>query len=129
MKDHNPVVWFEIYVHDMARARRFYEAVFQRTLEPLPAPDGDASGSEMVSFPTDMGLPGTGGMLVRMDGVSPGGGGTLVYFGCEDCAVEQSRVEAAGGKVHTPKFSIGPYGFCALVVDTEGNMIGLHSMK
>ncbi|MFT3803773.1 MAG: VOC family protein [Burkholderiaceae bacterium] len=124
----NPVVWFEIYVQDIARARKFYETVLQCTLEPLAAPGGEAGDMEMLSFPMDMDAPGTGGMLVRMDGVSPGGGGTLVYFGCEDCAVEQSRVEAAGGQVHKPKFSIGPYGFCALVVDTEGNCIGLHSM-
>ncbi|WP_341644961.1 VOC family protein [Thauera sp. SDU_THAU2] len=130
----NPVVWFEIYVQDMARARSFYEAVFQCTLEPLAAPEPaapecEADGMEMLSFPMDMDAPGAGGMLVRMDGVSPGGGGTLVYFGCEDCAIEQSRVEAAGGQVHKPKFAIGPYGFCALVVDTEGNCIGLHSMQ
>ena len=124
----NPVVWFEIYVQDMARARRFYEAVFQCTLQPLAAPEGDAGGMQMLSFPTEMNASGAGGMLVRMDGVAPGGGGTLVYFGCEDCAVEQSRVQAAGGQIHKPKFAIGPYGFCALVVDTEGNCIGLHSM-
>jgi hypothetical protein len=35
---------------------------------------------------------------------------------------------AAGGKVFRDKFSIGQYGF-ALVFDTEGNMIGLHSMQ
>ncbi|MFT3818750.1 MAG: VOC family protein [Rubrivivax sp.] len=124
----NPVVWFEIYVQDMARARAFYEAVLGCTLAPLAASEGEAGGMEMLSFPSEMNAPGTGGMLVRMDGVAPGGGGTLVYFGCEDCAVQQSRVEAAGGRIHKPKFAIGPYGFCALVVDTEGNCIGLHSM-
>ena len=39
------------------------------------------------------------------------------------------RVEKAGGKVFKPKFPIGEYGFCALVTDTEGNMVGLHSMQ
>ena len=125
----NPIVWFEIYVQDMARARRFYETVFQCMLEPLPAPEGEASGMQMLSFPMEMNAAGAGGGLVRMDGVAPGGGGTLVYFGCDDCAVEQSRAVAAGGQVHQPKFAIGPYGFCALVVDTEGNRIGLHSMQ
>ena len=125
----NPIVWFELYVQDMTRARKFYEAVFQHKLEPLAAPEGEASGMEMLSFPMEMNAPGAGGVLVRMEGVAPGGGGTLVYFGCEDCAVEQSRVEAAGGQVRKPKFSIGQYGFCALVVDTEGNCIGLHSMQ
>lgn len=125
----NPIHWFEIYTADLDRAKRFYEAVFQTTLEPLPAPEGDAPTFQMLAFPADMNSPGCGGTLVRMDGVSPGGGGTLIYFGCDDCAVEQGRVEAAGGQVHKPKFSIGPYGFCALIVDTEKNMIGLHSMK
>lgn len=125
----NPVVWFEIHVQDMARARAFYEAVFLGKLEHLPAPDGSDS-YEMLAFPMDMAGPGAGGMLVKMDGMPSGGaGGTLVYFGCEDCAVEQGRVEACGGRIEQPKFSIGPHGFCAVVVDTEGNRIGLHSMQ
>ncbi len=72
---------------------------------------------------------GAAGALVRMDGVPSGGGGTLVYFSCDDCAVEQGRVQAAGGTVFKPKFSIAPHGHIALVVDTEGNCIGLHSMQ
>ena len=42
-----------------------------------------------------MNLGGAGGTLVKMNGVTPGGGGTLVYFGSEDCAIEQGRVEQA----------------------------------
>lgn len=121
----NPVVWFEVYVADMARARRFYETVLGVTLSKLDDPSGE---SEMWAFPSMPEQGGAGGALVRMAGVSPGGGGTLVYFGCADCAVEASRVEAAGGSIARPKFSIGPYGHIALAVDTEGNMIGLHSM-
>ena len=127
---HNPVVWFEIYVNDMARAKAFYEAVFKVQLAPLPTPEGSASanGMQMLAFPSEMNLGGAGGTLVKMNGVTPGGGGTLVYFGSEDCAIEQGRVEQAGGKIHQPKFSIGPFGFCSLFVDTEGNVVGLHSM-
>ena len=128
---HNPVVWFEIYVADMARAKAFYEAVLQVQLTPLPTPAGDASasGMQMLAFPAEMTQGGAGGTLVKMDGMAPGGGGTLVYFGSEDCAIEQARVEQAGGKVHQAKFSIGEYGHCALIVDTEGNTVGLHSMQ
>jgi predicted enzyme related to lactoylglutathione lyase len=61
--------------------------------------------------------------------VPSGGNSTLVYFSCEDCAVEESRVEQAGGRIFKKKFSIGQYGFIALVHDTEGNMVGLYSMK
>jgi predicted enzyme related to lactoylglutathione lyase len=120
----NPVPWFEIYVADMARARAFYEAVFGVVLEKLPVED-----MEYWSFPMEDGRYGAGGALAKMEGVAPGPGGTLVYFGCEDCAVEEARVEAAGGKVVSPKSSIGPsYGFISLLTDTEGNRIGLHSM-
>ena len=124
----NPVVWFEIYVQDMARAQRFYETVFQCTLTPLATPDGLDGGMQMLSFPADMHAMGATGTLVRMDGMTSGGGGTLVYFACADCAVEQGRVAAAGGQVLKPKFSIAPHGHIALVADSEGNCIGLHSM-
>ena len=127
----NPIVWFEIYVQDMDRAQRFYEAVFQTQLTPLPTPPGDASanGMQMLAFPMEMGTGGAGGSLVKFPGLPFGGAGTVVYFACDDCAVEQGRVAAAGGQVSRPKFAIGEYGHCALVTDTEGNMIGLHSMQ
>ena len=91
----NPVVWFEIYVQDLTRAQRFYETVFQCALQTLATPAGLEGGMQMLSFPGDMSTMGSGGMLVRMDGVPSGGGGTLVYFACDDCAVEQGRVVAA----------------------------------
>lgn len=67
--------------------------------------------------------------MVKMDAVKPGPGGSLVYFSTEEIEPELSRVEAAGGKIVQGKQSIGPYGFFALVEDTEGNIIALHSMK
>ena len=69
------------------------------------------------------------GALVKMQGVPSGGNSTLVYFGCEDCSVEEGRATKSGGRIHKNKFSIGQYGFISLVIDTEGNMFGLHSMK
>lgn len=120
----NPVGWFEIYVQDMARAKRFYEAVFQTKLDKLGNPE-----IEMWAFPMDMEHLGAGGTLVRMEGMPSGGNSTIVYFICDDCAVEAARVEPAGGKIFKPKMSIGQYGFIALATDTEGNMIGMHSMK
>lgn len=122
--NYNPVNWFEIYVQDMARAKRFYEAVFQRTLEKIDNPELD-----MWSFPMEMDRFGAAGSLVKMEGMPSGGNSTIVYFICDDCAVEAGRVAPAGGKIFKPKFSIGQYGFIALATDTEGNMIGMHSMK
>ena len=127
----NPVVWFEIYVQDMERAKNFYEAVLAIKLCEMPAPTAEMT-MEMWSFPMDreagMNTYGAGGMLVKMEGKSSGVGGTLVYFGCEDCAVEAARAVAHGGILIKEKTSIGEYGFIALVQDTEGNMIGFHSM-
>jgi uncharacterized protein len=121
----NPVGWFEIYVQDMARAKAFYESVFATTLEKLPGAEHD-----MWAFPMGKecgNVPGAPGALIHMPDVPSGGGGTLVYFSCEDCATEAARAEAGGGRIFKPKFSIGQYGYIALVTDTEGNMIGLHS--
>jgi hypothetical protein len=120
----NPVIWFEIYVQDMARAKAFYEGVLQVKLERLNNP-----AIEMWSFPMAMDKVGAGGALVKMDGVPSGGSGTIVYFSCADCAVEAVRAAAHGGRVQRGKMPIGEYGFIALVVDTEGTMIGLHSLK
>ena len=69
------------------------------------------------------------GALVKMEGADSGGNSTIIYFSCEDCAVEQARVPVAGGQILRKKWSIGEYGFVALVVDSEGNTIGLHSLK
>ena len=122
----NPVVWFEIYVQEMARARKFYEAVLGLTLTKLDSP---IPGMEIWAFPMEQGAPGATGALVRMEGKDSGGGGTLIYFSCADCSVEADRAAANGGQIFREKFPIGQYGFIALVYDPEGNMIGLHSMQ
>lgn len=119
----NPVGWFEIYVQDMARAKKFYEAVFETELVKLDNPD-----VELWGFPMELGEMGSPGALVKIEGCPSGGNSVLVYFSCKDCAVEEARITANGGEVHRSKFSIGQYGFIALAIDTEGNMFGLHSM-
>lgn len=124
----NPVVWFEIYVDDMARARKFYESVLDVKLEKLESPDKKID-IEMWGFPHGTEHHGANGALAHMSHVKAGGNSTLVYFSCEDCAVEESRVLASGGEVQVPKMAIGEYGFISMISDTEGNMIGLHSMK
>ena len=120
----NPVVWFEIYVQNMERAKAFYECVFAIQLEQLESPE-----LEMWAFPMQEDGPGAMGALVRMEGCPSGGNSTLVYFTCADCALEAERAKENGGQIFKDKFSIGQYGFISLVYDTEGNMIGLHSMQ
>ncbi|CAN5132925.1 VOC family protein [soil metagenome] len=123
----NPVGWFEIYVNDMARARKFYESVLGTKLEKLESPIGD--DLDMWNFPMEMGASGAAGALVKMEGVPAGGNSVIVYFMCDDCAKEASKAATSGGTIMKDKFAIGQYGFIALVTDTEGNVIGLHSMK
>ena len=123
----NPVAWFEIYVDDLARAKTFYETVFEVSLEAIGDPND--SSIQMIAFPSDMEKYGVTGALVKMDHVIAGGDGTLVYFACDDCANEATRAKEAGGSIQRPKMDIGEYGFISLVIDSEGNMIGLHSMN
>ncbi len=128
MKTENPVVWFEIYVDDLDRAKSFYEKVFKTELSPLGDPTEE--NLQMLAFPGDMDSKGkTSGALVHVKDVKAGGNSTIVYFGSEDCSVEEARVKEAGGELVRSKMSIGEYGFISLAKDTEGNMIGIHSMK
>lgn len=120
----NPVGWFEIYVEDMGRAKAFYERVFGVQLEKLHSEE-----IEMWAFPMEAERYGAAGALVRMPGYRSGANSILVYFSCADCAVEAAKAANSGGKVEKEKLSIGQYGHIALVIDTEGNRIGLHSMQ
>ena len=120
----NPVSWFEIYVQDMERARKFYEAMLQVKLDKL-----NSTVPELWAFPQSFTNYGASGALAKMEGFPSGGNSTLVYFSCVDCAVEAKRGVAAGGRILKEKFSIGEYGFIVLAFDTEGNMFGLLSMQ
>ncbi len=120
------VGWFEIPVHDMERAIRFYETVFDTALSrhhmgPL----------DMAWFPWDESGKGAGGSLVyHAEFYKPGTEGALVYFSCEDLTVELSRIEGAGGQILVPRTEIAPdVGFMAVFLDTEGNRVALHSRQ
>lgn len=123
----NPVGWFEIYVRDMPRAKAFYEAVFGVRLQKQEKVGPGLA--EMWMFPMGQDAPGAAGALVSMEGGGPEGNAVIVYFACDDCAQEAARVPGNGGKVMKDKFAAGDYGYIAIVTDTEGNAIGLHSLK
>ena len=85
---------------------------------------------EMAAFPFEQNAPHAAGALVKGEGRTPRADSVLVYFQCqEDLSKELGRVEANGGKIVTPKVSIGPWGFVAHALDSEGNRIGLASPK
>lgn len=126
MSKMNAVAWFDIYVDDLDRAVAFYETVLGQKLEAMGDPTGE---TQMMSFPADMGNYGAAGALTKSPHARPGVGGTIIYFGAGDVAVNEARVADAGGTVVRPKFSIGEFGFVSLCQDTEGNMFGLNSLK
>ena len=125
-KPKNPFTWVEIYVEDMSRAQKFYESVLQIKMIPMETPGGFGD-LEMLSFPWAADEANISGALCKTKEMKPGTGGTLVYFTCEDCGIEEARVTGAGGKVMQKKEPLGEHGFCSVCMDTEGNTFGLHS--
>lgn len=121
----NLVGWFEIPVRDMERASTFYETVFDISIS-----IHDFGDTLMGWFPFDPQKSGATGSLIKNKSYTPSHDGTLVYFTCEDLQNELNRVEKAGGQVLKGKTQISPeHGFMAVVEDTEGNRIALHSNK
>ena len=117
--------WIEIPVTDFERAKKFYEVILDTELFQI-----EAMGMLCGFFPADVQNGSIGGSIIKGEGYVPSTEGTVVYLNAgEDLAVPLSKVEAAGGIILLPKTAIGPNGFMAHFADTEGNKVGLHSMK
>lgn len=124
MKNLNLVNWFDINVSNLERAKKFYETVFSIKLADFPAEYGKQSG-----FPFDPTGMNITGALVEKENFVAGNNNTVIYFDSEDCIAEAEKAVEAGGKIIKPKISIGPFGFVAILMDVDGNAIGLHSKK
>ncbi len=123
MKD-NAINWFEIHVSDFGRARTFYETILNTQLQEVSSDCG-----QMGLFPYNA-EKGVGGALTKMEEGSPGPGGTVIYLNVEgDLDGVLSRIPEAGGKVIRDRMAIPPHGFIGIFADTEGNVVGLHSMS
>ena len=122
----NAISWFEIPVIELARATKFYETIFGISLAPL-----DMENVKMRMFPIDDRM-GVGGALIDSGGFHKPSltDGPLIYLnGNPDLQRVLDKVEDAGGKIMVPKTEISPeYGYMAVIIDTEGNRIGLHSV-
>lgn len=126
MANANIFGWVEIPVTDMKRAKKFYETVFDVKLEEQKMPN-----LEMWAFPMVDKAPMAAGALVKHpDFYKPGGDkGIVVYMHSEKLDTELGRVEKAGGKIVMKKKPIGEHGFIGIFMDSEGNRLGMHSMK
>ena len=121
----NAINWFEIPVKNFEKAKKFYETILGTDMQIM-----EAMGMKSAFFPAEMETGGIGGCLIYGQGYKPSSTGALVYLnGGEDLSVPLSKVEAAGGKILLAKTAIGHNGFMAHFTDTEGNKIGLHSVK
>ncbi|HMO31802.1 MAG TPA: VOC family protein [Lacibacter sp.] len=126
MQHGNALNWFEIPVLDFDRAKQFYESIFDYQM-----PENQMGPARMGFFLYDFQNGKVGGAIVHNPQLhTPSGNGSLIYLNCQpDLQVVLNRVEAAGGTILTPKSAVGNnLGYWALIRDTEGNRVALHSM-
>ncbi|MEM0911381.1 MAG: VOC family protein [Pseudomonadota bacterium] len=119
----NPVSYFELPVTEMERAIRFYEAVFQTTLERTVI-----DGYEMALFPFDDKGEGISGALAKGDSYVPSLTGPRIYFFVENIDETLARATSSGGKIAYSKTDVGDF-WVAEFKDTEGNQIALSASK
>ena len=118
----NTVVWVDIPVLDLDRALKFYSAVLGKAVKKEEFP-----GMSIGLFPHEK--DDVGGCLFTKAEEKPSATGPLLYLNAQgrlDQAI--AAVEANGGKVVQPKHQIGPHGYRAVILDSEGNRLALHSM-
>ena len=123
----NPIGWVEIPVTDLDRAEKFYTDFFGLEL----SRQEERMGVTMSWFPMDMDSYGSAATLIKGDAHKPSSDGALVYFtapgGTVDAALEKASEQ--GVEVVTPKVDTGKHGFYAVIKDSEGNRIAIHSME
>lgn len=117
---HNAITWFEIPATDFSRAVGFYSTILAQDIR-----EDEFMGIPHGFFAADQ--HGVGGAIVAPQDATPASGGTLIYLNAGQ-ELEQivARIAPAGGTVVLDKTPIGPQGWMAIFIDTEGNRIGLH---
>jgi uncharacterized protein len=119
----NTFCWADVPVTDLDRAIKFYSAVLGGEVKKESF--GDMSFGLLPHFEHNV----SGCLVVAKDN-QPSMNGPMVYFSVEgrlDDAIAQ--VSKQGGKILKEKHQIGPHGFRAILVDSEGNRVALHSGK
>ena len=117
----NTICWFDLFVRDLDRAMDFYSNVVGVDLE--------VQKYQEIRFAVFKHSRGdVAGCLVEQKDYKPSTEGILIYFDVNDyldSALKQ--VVKFGGKVEMAKHAIGSHGFRAIILDSEGNKIALHS--
>ena len=127
--------WFEIPVTDFDRAKLFYETILDIEMQTMVDSSDVEAGPYSMGFFRDMNdSTAVGGAIVKSNFCKPNkDGGVTVYLNANpDLSVVLGKIEKAGGKITMPKTPIGEnneHGFMAMFIDTEGNVMALHSAK
>jgi len=123
----NAISWFEIAATDLNRAQKFYETIFGIAMIPMDLPN-----IKMRMFPLEDMMTQVGGAVVESGGFHKASAtdGPLIYLNANpDVQNVLDKVVGAGGNIMVPKTEISPeFGYMAVINDTEGNRIGLHSV-
>ena len=122
----NSLNWFEIPAREIARAKIFYETIFEIEMDIQ-----DMGDLKMAMFPFELGSGKANGAIAEHEMYTPSEEGVVLYLNANpDLEMVLNRVEAAGGKIVMPKKEIAEeVGFMALFIDSEGNRMALHSQK
>jgi predicted enzyme related to lactoylglutathione lyase len=115
----NQIVWCDIPAKDLDRAIKFYSDVLGQKVS-------KETVGEMTFGLLPCSEPNVAGCIIT--NAKPSADGPMIYLNCKSRLDEAvATVEKNGGKILEPKHSIGPHGFRAIVLDSEGNRIALHS--
>ena len=118
----NTIHWVEIPTENIERAVAFYNQLLSIEMKVM-----EAMGMKTAFFPHTSENQ-SGGCLMQGPIYTPSTQGTIIYLSTkEDLQSSLNKIEGIGGKVALQKTALGPNGFMAHIIDTEGNKIGLHS--
>lgn len=127
----NILTWFEIPVVDTTRAKKFYETILDIEMTTKSFPE---TNEELTFFPYDPKIiqatsGRVTGVLSKSEKNMPSDNGSLVYINASpNLQTVLDKVEQAGGKIIMPKLKMH-FGCIAIIIDSEGNRIGLHAEK
>ncbi|MBL7814361.1 MAG: VOC family protein [Saprospiraceae bacterium] len=120
----NAINWFEIPALDLERAFQFYSTVLNGNVRKGTFGNGDLI---LFNVPFNTGEAVGGSIVVRPDLKPTTEGGVLYLNAFSKLSEAVSKVEEAGGKVLVSEINLGKFGFAAVLIDSEGNKIGLLS--
>lgn len=119
----NTVCWFDLGVANLERARQFYSKVLNKKLEVM-----NEHGFTFVVFPHEENSNDVAGCLVEIPNFKPSNTELVIYFDVDGRLQDAvAQVTQHGGQILTPVESIGPWGFRAVITDSEGNKVALYS--